>query len=903
MCTDAQVVGDLTLSGGLQLKACGETSPGADDGFESNEPLYYQVLKGQTTYYANELITSYHERFSLNNGTYPDGYDKFEGSQLISLIKSIRTVDLSSNPDCNAPILLRCGDKLRNQDNRRGTNNTIVYNCIRNKVDGPELIFTFIHADKKDVRIVIDNLQNSGSSDLELFLMDKCDKDHCIAYSAKTGSSPESLIVRDLPAGTYYIIVDGYFGSESTFDISIECGDFPDDDYSVPGGGSGSGGPVINPKNCGDNFTDNTLNGERKKSSYSPCTNRYYPGREKIYTINFNKKGYVYLYVTPIDNDVDVFILDKYAANSCIAESTQSGLEEELVTFPVEANKNYYVIVDEFATDKGCNFKLRYDCYMTSSGGGGGGTSAPCYAKCDTMPKLDCGVEYQGNTALGKACKTHWYPCRKQGAKGNPGKEVIYLFENKTTQDVIFNVYDLKEDLNVYILDTCVGTCYEDWNTKKTGASAEAFIIQAMPPGIYNVIIDTYVSGKESTFKIRLDCSKTSNPCFDIKVPKGLSYISSPIKPTDPAIDFLLPDSKFNGKIDVITNDKMISYAPGFTSLPSSSALSKWSVEDGYKVLSSEASVINVCGELADSAKIKSVIAKEAKGKLFQHYISYPFMYKQNVVTAFGDSAKSFASQVIKFFPDNAQPPLSYNFNSKLGDNFEMEPGIGYVLKVNRDGNFSYRTKEKEYVPNGCDYFKTELRETSSHAWIKIPKYAIQQAIIIGSEVGVFTNTGLLVGSGKYEGENLLITIQGNNVNTNDVEGFNPNEPINLKFYDVESKTEKEMHVIWKTSNLFQENTVFEISLVTMLESNSAEGIQIYPNPAKDLVYIDLRSVNGKVESLSLFNSKGVKLEELKHINQKQIIEYQCNSCPSGIYYIQVNTNQSSSTKKLILIK
>lgn len=106
-----------------------------------------------------------------------------------------------------------------------------------------------------------------------------------------------------------------------------------------------------------------------------------------------------------------------------------------------------------------------------------------------------------------------------------------------------------------------------------------------------------------------------------------------------------------------------------------------------------------------------------------------------------------------------------------------------------------------------------------------------------------------------------------------------------------------------KTTNLFQENTVFEISLVTKLESNSVEGIQIYPNPAKDLVYIDLRSVNGKVESLSLFNSRGVKLEELKNINQKQIIEYQCNSCPSGIYYIQVNTNQSSSTKKLILIK
>ncbi len=75
------------------------------------------------------------------------------------------------------------------------------------------------------------------------------------------------------------------------------------------------------------------------------------------------------------------------------------------------------------------------------------------------------------------------------------------------------------------------------------------------------------------------------------------------------------------------------------------------------------------------------------------------------------------------------------------------------------------------------------------------------------------------------------------------------------------------------------------------------------PNPSKDMIYLDLRSINEKILSVNLYFSNGTKVDEIPILNPKSIIEYQCSICSSGLYYIQVNTEQGSSSKKLLLIK
>ncbi|MBK7466383.1 MAG: PKD domain-containing protein [Saprospiraceae bacterium] len=80
-------------------------------------------------------------------------------------------------------------------------------------------------------------------------------------------------------------------------------------------------------------------------------------------------------------------------------------------------------------------------------------------------------------------------------------------------------------------------------------------------------------------------------------------------------------------------------------------------------------------------------------------------------------------------------------------------------------------------------------------------------------------------------------------------------------------------------------------------------GWSFTPNPSKDMIYLDFRSIKDRVLSVNLYASNGAKVDEIPILNPKAIIEYQCSICSSGLYYIQVNTDQRSSMKKLFLIK
>ena len=89
----------------------------------------------------------------------------------------------------------------------------------------------------------------------------------------------------------------------------------------------------------------------------------------------------------------------------------------------------------------------------------------------------------------------------------------------------------------------------------------------------------------------------------------------------------------------------------------------------------------------------------------------------------------------------------------------------------------------------------------------------------------------------------------------------------------------------------------------TNIELVINEGFDIYPNPTKDIIYIDLRQLNEKVNSIGIYNAKGNKIEDIKNVDQNSIIKYQCNECMSDVYIIQINTQNNSVTKKFVLMK
>ncbi|MFN7116460.1 MAG: T9SS type A sorting domain-containing protein [Saprospiraceae bacterium] len=122
---------------------------------------------------------------------------------------------------CGDAIALECGVNY-NGKNNDGQDNISLYGCsggvLNVENNGPEKIHTFTLIEEGEVSISLTNL----SANLELFLLKDCDRGSCLEFSQNNGNSNES-ITTTLPAGTYYIVVDGYNGATSNYRLRVDC--------------------------------------------------------------------------------------------------------------------------------------------------------------------------------------------------------------------------------------------------------------------------------------------------------------------------------------------------------------------------------------------------------------------------------------------------------------------------------------------------------------------------------------------------------------------------------------------------------------------------------------------------------------------------------------------------------
>lgn len=89
------------------------------------------------------------------------------------------------------------------------------YGCRAWPEQGPEHIYRLEVAADLQLRAALSDL---GAQDLDLFLLDGCDSDQCLA-----GANLE--LAAELPAGTYWLVVDGYGnapGAAGAFTLTLE---------------------------------------------------------------------------------------------------------------------------------------------------------------------------------------------------------------------------------------------------------------------------------------------------------------------------------------------------------------------------------------------------------------------------------------------------------------------------------------------------------------------------------------------------------------------------------------------------------------------------------------------------------------------------------------------------------
>jgi hypothetical protein len=136
--------------------------------------------------------------------------------------------------DCSSATNVLCGTLLQNQTNSSGVNNVSVY-CSPNKqpsgstlnlpagagCTGRERIYRFVPTSSGEVEINLTNIL--PNQDLQLFLFSSCSQFNCLQSSTNTAGRDENIKFNAQAGVTYFIVVDGYRGSTSTYNLSINC--------------------------------------------------------------------------------------------------------------------------------------------------------------------------------------------------------------------------------------------------------------------------------------------------------------------------------------------------------------------------------------------------------------------------------------------------------------------------------------------------------------------------------------------------------------------------------------------------------------------------------------------------------------------------------------------------------
>ncbi|MDP4699964.1 MAG: PPC domain-containing protein, partial [Saprospiraceae bacterium] len=116
-----------------------------------------------------------------------------------------------------------------------------------------------------------------------------------------------------------------------------------------------------------------------------------------------------------------------------------------------------------------------------------------------------CGVAIKGNTEFGKS-NYYKYDCSDHKMDGN---EIIYEFDNPSTQNVVITLTDLVQDLDLFLLeyvtpmnpDRCVKS------STRTDGSYESIFVENLPKGKYYIVVEGY-NKRESSFTLKIDCPK-----------------------------------------------------------------------------------------------------------------------------------------------------------------------------------------------------------------------------------------------------------------------------------------------------------------------------------------------------------------------------------------------------------
>jgi len=269
----------------------------------------------------------------------------------------------SSASFCDKAVTVTCGQYLAAQSTAAETNSITTYPCVSNGTfSGKDKVYKIVLSQTSDLQVGLEIVTNGLNLDLFL-LSNNCTTVICLDTSLTNNSiTRKEGIVKSLPAGTYYVVVDGLSSTATgSFNIDFACGELI------------CNSPAPTALTCGTPYSSTTVGYPNNVSIYKQTpsmaddvpsekidVNNAGPERLHQFTIAQQSTVTVTLSGLSANVDLEMFLLNSCSKNNCIAKSTNGVGQNEVITMQLNAG-TYYVSVDGFRNNAGA-YTLTVDC-------------------------------------------------------------------------------------------------------------------------------------------------------------------------------------------------------------------------------------------------------------------------------------------------------------------------------------------------------------------------------------------------------------------------------------------------------------------------------------------------------------------------------------------------------------
>ncbi len=409
---------------------------------------------------------------------------------------------------------------------------------------------------------------------------------------------------------------------------------------------------------------------------------------------------------------------------------------------------------------------------------------------------------------------------------------------------------------------------------------------------------------------------------------QGWNMFSVNVDPVNPNIELVM--TPIIDKLVIVKNSEGNTFIPAY----SINDIGDIHYTEGYQAYMNQAATLAVTGQATNPATPISL-------PVGWSMIGYLPQAPVDIATALA----SISTQLViaKNNEGNTYIPL-YGIND-IGD---MQPGQGYQIYLNAAGTLVYPSAQAQATSKEMAGLEKTSKATTSvepqhfqftastgvNSTVVIPadinpQYSDGTPLTSGDEIGVFNSADLCCGAIVWEEQNTAISVWGDDVQSDTLDGFLMNDTLQFKVWRQSTDTE------YSTTVAFQENqpTTFQsngfsilseliANLQTSVSENEAAAIpaafklrQNYPNPFNPETTIEFELPHASRIVLGIYDIRGREIRRLAQgtypAGYHSMIwdgrDYSGTIVASGLYFYQIEVKSGikdyMDIKKMILMK